>query len=717
MDPAKPEATPGSLAANELSDMGIRSRAFRELLLLLPVVTFVIDADFKLDGIGGSGIPVNNSTDAEDVRSKLIGRDVLSIVEAKPGGDLEATLRSAFSGLRERATFRIYHRWYDTYLEPLRGRDGRVIGVAGIALNISSERDALRALEISDGNLKRASRLARLMWWNYDIERKRISISDDMRELYGFAPKDRIDRERVVAMIHPDDRARIRKTLVEAERDGIPCRGTDYRLLQPDGGFIWVLQQIEVETDATGKPIELSGTVLDITERKEFEEHLRRLAHVDGLTGLANRTWLGERLAETLRAPDERDSTALLFIDVDGFKSINDTYGHASGDELLKQIARRIKGCLRADDFVARSGGDEFVVLLVPSGDVASVSSLCTRIVEMSSMPYDIENRELFVSVSIGVSLAPADATSGRALWRNADSALYAAKIAGRNTFRFFTSSMHRAAVRQLALQNDLRRAVERDEIFIVYQPIVSAAGDVVAVEALARWRHPEFGLIDPSAFIPIAEQTGTIREIGAYVTSEACRALKSWRDIAPNLRLALNISAQQLVRDDLAAMLDEALGRSGLAMTALDLEVTETLLMRDVSRAAALLAEFRKRGARISIDDFGTGYSSLAWLRDLPIDTIKIDRSFIENIEREAASLVIVGSIVSLGEALDLDVVAEGVERESQVETLRGVGCRLFQGYAFSRPLRVERIAGVLRDIPHARRVPALATSPTFAE
>jgi EAL domain-containing protein (putative c-di-GMP-specific phosphodiesterase class I) len=256
---------------------------------------------------------------------------------------------------------------------------------------------------------------------------------------------------------------------------------------------------------------------------------------------------------------------------------------------------------------------------------------------------------------------------------------------------------MHVAAARRLALENDLRRAIERDELSLVYQPIVSADGRVRAIEALARWRHGTLGPVEPSVFIPIAEQTGMMRELGTYFAHEACRALRPWRAKLPGLRLALNISAQQLDWDDLIPMLDRALDAAGLAHDALELEVTETVVMREVSRSAGILRELKERGAHISIDDFGTGYSSLAWLRDLPIDTIKVDRSFVAAMETDPESSIIVGSIISLGAAMSLDVVAEGVETEWQISELSVLGCRLFQGYAFSRPVPGERIPGVI--------------------
>ena len=680
--------------------------ALRALLLQVPMITFVFDHDLRLLEFGGGGFPI-----PERDRSTIIGQTAAQIVGPILGAnEFFAMLHRGLGGASERRTLPARTRWYDTIVEPVRGTDGSVLAVAGVALNVSSELEALRALRQSEANLVRASRLANLAWWHYDIEARRLTMSDLMSRMYRFGPGDRPDREAFVALMHADDRRRVRETLIAAERDGIACRGIDYRLRQEDGSYIWVLQQIEVITSADGVPKEMNGTIVDITERKLLEEHLRRLAHIDGLTGLANRSWLSERLAEAFAHDDDSTSTALLYIDVDGFKTVNDTYGHGAGDELLKEVARRITSCLRVDDFVARSGGDEFVVLMAPAGDTNAIASLAERIVATCAMPYSVENRELFTSISIGASVAPYDATDPDALLRNADSALYAAKLAGRNTFRFYMRSMHAAAARQLALESDLRRAVERGELFLEYQPIVSAEGAVDTIEALARWRHPEFGLVEPSVFIPIAEQSGSIGKIGRHLAAEACRALRSWRDVDPRLRLALNISGYQLDREGLGEMLSEALLSAGLEHNALDIEVTESVVMSDVARAAETLRVLKDRGARISIDDFGTGYSSLAILKRLPIDTIKIDRSFISDIETETEDLAIIASIVALASALSLDVVAEGVERTGQIDTLLQLGCRRFQGYAFSRPVPAGDVATMLRRFSGENRHPSLA-------
>ncbi len=673
------------------------------------MITFVVDRDLRLEAVGGSGLgDVDRKHFIAGNDESLVGCSVLCLVVDNPEvADFEAALVHGLAGHAGRTKLRIRDLWYDIYLEPVPGPAGETIGVAGVALNVSGEHQVRSALVHSQANLERASRIAGLAWWHYDIPSRRLTMSDGMRQIHPFANDATPGRETFMEFAHPDDRDGLRKTLVDAELRGRPCKGFDYRLRQRDGTYLWMLQQIEVVLDEAGRPLAMDGTLLDITERKLLEEHLRRLAHVDGLTGLANRTRLAECLKETIRSPGDRESTALLFIDVDGFKAVNDTYGHDAGDRLLKQIAQRIAACVRQDDFVARSGGDEFVVVVSPAGTRDDIARLAERIVDACAAPYAAESRELFTSVSIGVSVAPRDACTGEALLRNADSALYAAKLAGRNTFRFYTNSMHVAAARRLALENDLRRAIEREELSLVYQPIVSVDGRVRAIEALARWRHGTLGPVEPSVFIPIAEQTGMMREIGTYFAHEACRALRAWRANLPGLRLALNISAQQLDWDDLIPMLDGALGAAGLAHDALELEVTETVVMREVSRSAGILSELKDRGARISIDDFGTGYSSLAWLRDLPIDTIKVDRSFVAAMESDPESSIIVGSIISLGAAMSLDVVAEGVETERQISELSVLGCRLFQGYAFSRPVLGERIPAVIAALSSGDRLP----------
>jgi len=670
----------------------LRSGVFGTLVQRLPAAAFVIDDQLLLLAVEG-GVLKRVSFDAQ----KAIGRNVIEVISRLQRADLlKELLLSALGGNSVRRLLTGFGGSFDFFVEPLRSAGGEVIGAIGLAFDVTEEQKIQRALRHNEQFLNRAQRLASLGNWVYDIRKKQITMSQEMYELYGFPQGATFNRDNFLAVTHPDDRDRVRKSLVEAQRDGIPCKGLDYRILFPDGSTRWVLQQIEVICDKAGTPIEMSGTILDITERKRLEEHLRQLAHFDTTTGLANRTFLTEHLSE-LKLATGGPGAALLFVDLDEFKSINDTHGHASGDKLLKEAARRISACLRREDFVARSGGDEFVLVLA-EGTRETATSLAARIVATCGEPYQIGDKEVFCSMSIGISVGPEDATTGEQLLRNADSALYSAKTAGRNTFRFFQASMHAEAVRRLGLENDLRRAVEREQLFLAYQPVVATDGRIVSIEALLRWRHPIEGIVPPGTFIPLAEKSDTILQLGAWVARTAAAQIRTWRRLIPDLRIGLNVSARQFDDPSFAQTLDEALAEAGLDHSAIDIEVTESLVV-NARGAIETLRELRRKGARVSIDDFGTGYSSLAALRRLPIDTLKIDRSFVEPLESDPEASSIATAIVAVARAMRLDVVAEGVETKGQVEILRQLGCDRFQGFLFSRPVGEDGMVELLEQ------------------
>jgi len=675
----------------------LNATLFGPLLSELAAFAFVVDKRGRLVNIEGGALVSAGLAD----RDQSIGRPIADVLSFDAGAiDFREMLRAASGGRAEHGRFVREGRSYNVSIQPVTGQGGQVIGAVGLALDVTSDLETQDALMRSEAILQRAERMGHLGYWEYDIRKRRIRMSDEMIRLYDLEPGANPGRDKFVERMHPEDRDRVRATLIAAERNGTACKGIDYRLIAPDGSIRWLLQQIEVTCDAGGAPLEMHGTVLDITNRKILEEHLKRLAHVDELTALPNRTSLSERLEQVLAArQNAEDRAALLFIDVDGFKTVNDTYGHNIGDRLLQDVARRISDCLRAGDFVARSGGDEFVVLLSRIRNRESVVELAGRIATACARPFTIGPREVYSPVSIGISVAPDDGITADDLLRNADSAMYAAKSAGRNTFRFYSAAMYEDAARELELENDLRRAIARDELFLNYQPIVNAEGVMVAVEALARWLHPTLGLVPPNVFIPIAERNRTISEMGGWIARRACKDLKRFREIVPGLHLALNVSARQFDSENLIAVLEEAVDAAGITWEALDLEITESLVMSDMARAAEILGELRRRGARVSIDDFGTGYSSLAALKRLPIDNLKIDRCFIKDLENDRGDNAIVGAILSVAGALQLNVVAEGVETTGQFDVLNRLGCPTYQGFAFSRPVDVPTIEMHLRD------------------
>ncbi|MFZ5877352.1 MAG: EAL domain-containing response regulator [Nitrospirota bacterium] len=448
----------------------------------------------------------------------------------------------------------------------------------------------------------------------------------------------------------------------------------------------------------------------DVTERKLAEERMHYLAHFDALTGLPNRVLFQDRLTQNaINAARHDRIVGVMFIDLDRFKTINDTLGHTVGDVFLKAVADRLASCVRGGDTVARLGGDEFAIILADMAQPDDAASLARKILGEFSRPFSTGPHELVVTSSIGITLYPTDDDCVDHLLRNADAAMYRAKELGRNTYQFYTAEMNVKAVERLDVEMHLRRALERDEFVLHYQPQIDlSTRRILGVEALIRWVRPDRGMISPAEFIPVAEDAGLIGPIGEWVLRTACRQARAWEaaDIAP-LRLAVNVSAIQFRRPDFVATLDRILSESGLSPTRLELEITESLLMGHDSAVLGRLATLHDMGMTFSIDDFGTGYSSLGYLKRFPIDVLKIDRSFVGNAVADADQETIAAAIVSLAHSLKLRVVAEGVETEDQSTFLRSLGCDVAQGYLYSRPLPADNIEPLLRRGRVGRLVP----------
>jgi diguanylate cyclase (GGDEF)-like protein/PAS domain S-box-containing protein len=459
---------------------------------------------------------------------------------------------------------------------------------------------------------------------------------------------------------------------------------------------------ISVVRDAAGKPTNFIEIFSDVTERKEREERVRHLAHHDALTDLPNRVLLNDRIAQAI-ALVQRTGTlvAVMFLDLDRFKNVNDSLGHSIGDKLLQEVARRLKSCVRASDTVSRLGGDEFVVLIADVSDVADVGVTADKVLQAVSRPYSIDGHELVSTPSIGISVYPADGQDVDSLLRNADAAMYHAKESGRNNYQFFTQDMNSRAVERLSLERSLRRALERDELRLHYQPQYDVAtGRIVGVEALIRWEHPEHGLVPPSRFMPFAEESGLILPIGDWVLGEACRQNKAWQQTGSTLvRVAVNISALQFRQPNFVETVQRALAAADLEARFLGLEVTESVIMHDAERVTDCLAQLKGMGLELAIDDFGTGYSSLSYLKRFPIDKLKIDKSFVRDINRDRDDAAIVSAIIGLTRSLGLKTIAEGVETPEQHEFLRAYGCDEVQGYLFSTPLPAADCAKLLAE------------------
>jgi diguanylate cyclase (GGDEF)-like protein/PAS domain S-box-containing protein len=463
--------------------------------------------------------------------------------------------------------------------------------------------------------------------------------------------------------------------------------------LRKNGELYLEFLTVSAVRDPGGATTHYVGVFSDITKAKESQEKLDHLAHHDPLTQLPNRLLFHDRLQHALqRASRVGEQLALLFIDLDRFKNVNDTLGHHIGDELLKQVAKALQDRLREGDTLARLGGDEFIVLLESIDNQYGASLVAEKLVQMFEEPFMVAGHELFVTCSVGISLFPDDASDLNMLIRNADVAMYQAKARGRNGFSFYAPSMTGEGVERLRLETFLRRSIEKEEIFLNYQPQVEIdTGRLIGVEALVRWNHPELGLIPPIRFIPLAEDTGFINQLGKWVLHEACRQMVRWQDAGLHVpKIAVNLSAKQFERGSIVNMVADILHDTGLEPQRLQLEVTESVIM-NTGDAMVFINDLHSIGVALAIDDFGTGYSSLAYLKQLPVQTLKIDRSFIKDISTDVNDEAIAIAIIQLGKSMNLSVIAEGVETEEQAAFLLRHGCNLAQGYFYSRPLAAD--------------------------
>jgi len=551
-----------------------------------------------------------------------------------------------------------------------------------------------------------------------DREGHRIYNSPAYQKILGYS-QDELNTTSPLEQIHPEDRALV---LGAAEKARLTGRGErlEYRILHKDGSWRVLESTASVIRDAGGETEGLVVVNRDITERKRAEEALAHNAFHDGLTNLANRTLLLDRLGRAL-AISRRHADfkfALLFIDIDGFKVVNDSLGHDAGDALLIQIALRLMSCLRRADTVsrpqpgnddettfgdstlARPGGDEFVVLAEELRDPSDAIRVAERIQEKLIIPFDVDGHEIVVTASIGIAFSSDTSTEAQGVLRDAEIAMYRAKSTGKARCEVFDNAMHAGALKRLQLETDLRKGVERGEFLVYYQPIVSLRdGRIVGFEALSRWQRPE-GMVMPNDFIPVANETGIILSINQKMLLEACRDLRVWQKLFPSdppLSLSVNISPKQFAQVDLPSQIGQLLQQGGMDPRCIDLEITETIAMADAERSAAVLSQLKALGVGLDIDDFGTGYSSLSRLQAFRVDTLKIDRAFVSRMDSDPETHGIVRIIVMLAHNLGMKVVAEGVETEVQLDILRDIGCERAQGYLFSKPADQETISKLL--------------------
>ncbi|HEB66993.1 MAG TPA: EAL domain-containing protein, partial [Gammaproteobacteria bacterium] len=438
----------------------------------------------------------------------------------------------------------------------------------------------------------------------------------------------------------------------------------------------------------------------DISERMQVQERLQHMAHHDALTDLPNRNLFLDRLQQALiRARHHDRLVAVMFMDLDRFKNINDTLGHNTGDQLLLQLSERLKHSVRDGDTIARFGGDEFAILLDDVDNENSIAAVAQKLLQTLSEPFHVNSHELFITASIGIAIFPHDGDDPDTLLRNADVAMYRAKELGKNNYQFYSDDMSARNFERLTLENHLRHALARQQFVLYYQPQVDARLDrIVGVEALLRWQHPELGLVSPSNFIALLEETGLIEDVGKWVLETACRQSKNWHDAGfDDLQMSVNISSRQFNNTEFIDVLHDTLDRTGVNPECLELELTESMLMRQASSVVTALKSLNELGVRFAIDDFGTGYSSLSYLRRFPIETIKIDRSFIRDITDDPDDAAITRAIVVMARNLSLKVIAEGVETEKQLAFLEENDCHLIQGFYYSPPVPVAEMTALL--------------------
>ncbi len=657
-----------------------------------------------------------------EVAKHLFGADLEAVRDGGIGlvgrrmvaGDYEAVLARIFEAAAsrpgQRVSLAVSYRVVDAKGRVRHCHDSMVIEVnaageplaaLGVSIDVSSRIAAEAAMREKEAQFRATMEAAQVGIFVLQDGVFRY-VNPFLSKLFGYAEDELVDRCGPLDLIVPEQRAMVREQMLQRAAGE---QGEPYELagLRKDGSTLPVMIFGSTATFA-GEPASV-GTLLDISAQKEAELRVRELAEFDPLTGLPNRRLLRDRSTQLLAAAERDDSEmALVFLDLDHFKRVNDSLGHSVGDELLCAVAQRLATVVRKVDTLARLGGDEFIIAL-PGVHASGAAEVACRLLDVCATPFVVGGHDLTITPSLGISLFPVDGRDFETLLRNADAAMYKAKDAGRNAFHFYSSEMNVATLKHLLMESGLRRGLGAREFVLHYQPLVHVeSGVTVGVEALIRWQNPELGLIAPDQFIHVAEDIGLINPIGEWVLREACRQIRAWQDAGlPPLVVAVNVSPLQFRQASFVDTVASALATSGLDARFLELELTERTVMQDAELTLGTLSALNGMGVELSLDDFGTGYSSLAYLKRFPVGKLKIDRSFVRDLEVDPDDRAIASTILSMGRSLRLKVLAEGVETAEQCAILRGMGCELVQGYHFSRPLPPEQLVEFLMKRPIA--------------
>ena len=571
----------------------------------------------------------------------------------------------------------------------------------GSFMDITERKRMEKALRQSEEKYRTILESIQEGYFEVDLNGNFTFYNDSMSRLTGHSKED------LLGMNHKQFTSKetakeVFQAFNEVYTTGEPSKGFDWQIIRKDGGEGFIEASVTLQKDSSGKPTGFKGMIRDITERKRTEQQINYMATHDVLTGLPNRLMFSQLLNQAIRsAQRHKRQLAVFFIDLDRFKTINDSLGHEAGDRLLKEMARRFKKSLRADDVIGRLGGDEFVILIEEVNELSQIAIVAHKILSSTIKPMVLPGEECRVTASIGISIYPKDGKDEQSLMKNADIAMYFAKEEGKNNYQFYSKDIQSQSNERFSIETNLRRALERNELSLEYQAKVDfKTGMITGVEALLRWQNPSLGSVTPTQFIPVAEETGLIVPIGRWVMKTACAQNVAWqRQGLPPVCMAVNLSLRQLMDDNLLEDIKAALDDSGMAPNLLELEITESMVMHNPARLIEVLTNIKKLGVRLAIDDFGTGYSSLAQIKNFPIDTLKVDRSFIRNLPQDSENKAITEAIITMGKTLSLTVVAEGVETQEQEDFLRDHICDEMQGFYFSKPIAPDKFADLLRN------------------